>query len=237
MSNFLDLILSMIRVEEPDYNLLNNNISLNLLNNYFKQKEESKSLYQTRNFPIMSCTEEFIIPLRCVINNKPINIPAKTKSCQHIEFMELETLFKYIFKFGHCPLCIKEINKHEVQNKEKVLGVDTIYIDFNLNTIFQGINRNNLENNITNYGMPFEFIIINKHTLKWRPYDPRKTNIELNKEISKLFSEDFRKDIEIITDDENPSLTELREMNNYLGQEKNKIEFQLSTLLNKLNNN
>lgn len=259
MSNFMDVILSMIKEGESDYNLLNNKICINLLNDYFKQLEESYSLYKIRNFPVFSPTEEFIIPLRCVINNKPINIPAKTTSCLHIEFMELQILLNFILKNGNCPLCVKEVNKTKegfdansnINSKEKV-GVDKIFIDCKMKEIFKLINRNkniskNSDPEFAFNILPFEFIIINKQTLKWKPYDPRRTNLELNKKISLLFScneaDDDRKNktsIELIElsheENENPNLLELKEMNDYLGQESNKIEFQLATILDKFKN-
>ena len=96
--NLIDVLISMVRYNTPNYNEFIYNPTFKLICSKYIEYEESKTLYKIKNF-IVKSNEEMIISFRCIINNKLIKTPARTTKCLHIECMELKTLFNYVLKF------------------------------------------------------------------------------------------------------------------------------------------
>jgi hypothetical protein len=162
-------ILGMINHEKIEHKNFRKNLTVDLLYKYFNKEENNKTLYKINNFLIKS-HEEFVISSRCIINNKKIIKPARTIFCNHIECLDLETLFNTILNLGQCPLCQPTI-KNKMTNKK--LGVDSIYIDDYLYEIYHKFFQNTIDNS-------YEYLILNKFTKKVRLYDPRVSQEKLD---------------------------------------------------------
>lgn len=208
-------LLTMIPKYTPQYSAFTYNKTEDLFLQALQETEYSKNLYTIKNFPILS-KEEFFISLKCIINNKKLKRPARTFDCRHVECLEAKILFNYIYKFGHCPLC-GENNNINNESASK-LGVDSIYIDKYLEEIFKYTED---DSNIL-FQTKAEFIIVNKHSLNWRPYSIYQNNQDTENMIYNTANDSrFDPNLNLKVDDH---FKEMEDLNNYISKDENEIK-------------
>jgi hypothetical protein len=198
--DLIDTIISMLPVHTPNYKLFSENKYERLLLEVFDELHTNKQILEIKNFPVKS-TKEYLISIRCILNNKRIKIPARTSKCIHVDCIEAKILFLYILSFGRCPLCTENIT----------VGVDSIYVDQFLKFVF-----NQYESTV----FLFDYFILNKDNLKWRPYDPK----QIEQESKYLYYND-----EIMNFNIDEHLKEIEDINSYIGNEENPISIKLLT--------
>jgi hypothetical protein len=205
MNELINDLVSMIGEINVDYKMFKFNPTQKLI----QEKITSEISYSNNiNFPIKS-EEEFIVYLNCIINNKRIKNPARTKYCKHIECIEVVNLFKYVLEYGNCPIC----NEYSLDTSNNVT-VDTIYIDKFFKDILT-LTLDTAENN--NSKIQFDMIILNKNNKKWIPH-----------------SFGYCKNEEINIKEKHSYTQELIDMNKYINEEENSIE--LSELMKLFSN-